>query len=47
MTRLQLRAISDRLWTAETGSRTPIGKLGTFWDDPKDAVEMIEISDLL
>ncbi len=47
MTKLQLRAISDRLWTSETGSRTPIGKFGTFWDDPKTTVDIIELSDFL
>ncbi|NOQ12994.1 MAG: hypothetical protein GQ583_00745 [Methyloprofundus sp.] len=47
MTTLQLRAISDRLWTTATGSRTPIGKLGSFWDDPEEAVDTIEIVDLI
>lgn len=28
-----LLAISDRLWTQNQGHRTPIGGLGTFWDD--------------
>ena len=44
---LHLKAISDCLWTEATGKRTPIGGLGTFWDDPKDIVNTIEISDLL
>lgn len=26
-------AMSDRLWTEATGTRTPIGGLGSFWDD--------------
>lgn len=31
-------AMSDRLWTEATGTRTPVGGLGTFWDDkPKSA----------
>ena len=30
---LQLQNISDRLWTQNTGMRTPVGKLGKFWDD--------------
>lgn len=31
-------AMSDRLWTEATGTRTPMGGLGTFWDDkPKSA----------
>lgn len=25
--------ISDKLWTQNTGQRTPYGKFGTFWDD--------------
>lgn len=31
-------AMSDRMWTEATGMRTPMGGLGTFWDDkPKSA----------
>lgn len=38
-------AISDRLWTEASGTRTPMGGLGTFWDDkPKSASD---IDDLL
>ena len=29
----QLLVLSDRLWTAARGHRTPNGQLGTFWDD--------------
>lgn len=29
----QMRFISDRMWTQNTGTRTPIGKFGKFWDD--------------
>lgn len=29
----QVTIISDRLWTQNTGSRTPINSLGKFWDD--------------
>ena len=46
MTTIQLLAISDRLWTTATGYRTPIGKLGTFWDDPKETVDTIELNDI-
>jgi len=46
-TTLQLQAISDRLWTEATGKRTPISGLGTFWDDPKKAVNTINIDDML
>ena len=44
---LQLQAISDRLWTEATGKRTPIGALGTFWDDQNNPVETIDITDIL
>jgi hypothetical protein len=29
----QILTISDRMWTQNTGSRTPINSLGKFWDD--------------
>ncbi len=41
-----IQGISDRLWTDNTGQRTPYGELGTFWDDQSDAEE-IDIDDLL
>ncbi|OQK15319.1 hypothetical protein AU255_17760 [Methyloprofundus sedimenti] len=44
---LQIQAISDRLWTAATGRRTPLGRLGTFWDDSDMTVETIDIDELL
>ena len=44
---VQLQAISDRLWTEATGKRTPMGGLGTFWDDPGNAVDTIDINDML
>ena len=43
----QVLAVSDRLWTEATGSRTPIGGLGTFWDDVSPAEEALDINDLL
>lgn len=43
----QVLAVSDRLWTEATGSRTPIGGLGTFWDDQSPAEEALDINDLL
>ena len=43
----QIQAISDRLWTEATGKRTPLGKIGTFWDDPEESVDMIDIDELL
>lgn len=43
----QILAVSDRLWTEGTGSRTPVGALGTFWDDVKTPVNTLNIDDLL
>lgn len=45
--KLQIQAISDRLWTEATGKRTPLGKIGTFWDGPARNVETIDIDDIL
>jgi len=43
-----LEAISDRLWTEQTGHRTPIGGLGTFWDDKRQSSgETIDLDDIL
>jgi len=44
---LQLQAISDTMWTESTGKRTPIGGLGTFWDDDKNAIDTVDILDIL
>lgn len=33
----QAQALSDRLWTEATGHRTPLGELGSFWDDETSA----------
>src|SRR5690606_34762701 len=43
----QIQAISDRMWTEATGSRTPMGELGTFWDDVKTPATNFDIDDLL
>ena len=43
----QVMAVSDRLWTEATGSRTPIGGLGTFWDDAAPSADALNIDDLL
>lgn len=43
----QVLAVSDRLWTEATGSRTPVGGLGTFWDDAAPEAEALDIDDLL
>ena len=47
VSRLQIQAISDRMWTEATGKRTPLGKLGSFWDDSNKAVETIDIDEIL
>lgn len=44
---LHLQAISDSLWTEATGMRTPTGSLGTFWDDPSDIIDTIDLADLM
>ncbi len=41
-----VRSLSDRLWTEETGQRTPFGKLGEFWDD-EDEEDDLDIEGLL
>ncbi len=40
-------AVSDRLWVENTGHRTPMGQFGTFWDDQQEAVETMDLDDLL
>jgi hypothetical protein len=47
VTTIQLRAISDSMWTEATGKRTPIGGLGTFWDDNQNTVDTVDILDIL
>jgi hypothetical protein len=37
---------SDRMWTEATGKRTPVGKLGSFWDDRESGSD-VNIDDLL
>ncbi len=44
---IQLMAISDFMWTEATGKRTPIDGLGTFWDDPENTLETVDIVDIL
>jgi len=43
----QIRAISDLLWTKETGHRTPTGRLGEFWDDAEKDSEDIDLNELM
>jgi len=43
-----MQAISDRMWVEHTGHRTPIGGLGTFWDDKKNTGgEVIDLDSVL
>lgn len=44
-----LLEISDRMWTENTGHRTPIGAYGTFWDDKKKTEKLDQelLDDLL
>nr|WP_164735635.1 hypothetical protein [Marinobacter sp. NP-4(2019)] len=39
-------AISDRMWVENQGHRTPLGQLGTFWDEEED-VETMDLDGLL
>lgn len=44
----QILAVSDRMWTDATGSRTPVGEFGTFWDDVvESSMPALDIDDLL
>ncbi len=47
VSKLQIQAISDRLWTEATGKRTPLGKIGFFWDDSQETVDTVDIDDIL
>ena len=43
-----IQNVSDRYWTEKTGSRTPPGSLGKFWDDkPAQQEDGVQIDDLL
>lgn len=45
---LVIMGISDRYWTEHTGSRTPAGSLGHFWDENQvDPNSGVKIDDLL
>lgn len=33
----QITNISDRMWTQNAGTRTPVGSLGKFWDEKTDS----------
>jgi hypothetical protein len=40
-------SMSDMLWVENTGHRTPMGQFGTFWDDPEDEVETMDLDSIL
>ncbi len=42
----QLLVLSDRLWTAAQGHRTPNGRLGDFWDDAQPEADPSMFEDL-
>jgi len=42
-----LTRLSDKMWTEATGKRTPLGGLGTFWDEnAADDIEEVSLDDL-
>lgn len=47
MAKAIIEGISDRMWTEATGKRTPLGGLGTFWDDRSSSAPAVNIDDLL
>lgn len=49
MTTRGLRLLSDKMWTQNTGQRTPYNALGTFWDDStaSSSSEAMDIDELL
>jgi len=47
MARNMMVALSDRLWMENNGHRTPLGRLGSFWDDPQEPAETMSLDDLL
>lgn len=42
-----IRLISDKLWTQQTGQRTPYNQLGRFWDDNLQKSSAPDIDELL
>jgi hypothetical protein len=42
-----VQRFSDRMWTEAVGHRTPVGGLGTFWDEnAADDIETVDLDDL-
>lgn len=46
MAKVLITNTSDKMWTRATGKRTPVGGLGTFWDDKQPGSD-VNIDDLL
>ena len=42
-----IQNLSDRYWTENTGTRTPIGSLGKFWDEKASSSLTIDADELL
>ncbi len=42
----EIMNISDRFWTEHTGKRTPIGGIGSFWDDKVDTGPSLNLDGL-
>lgn len=42
-----IRAVSDRMWMKATGHRTPVGGLGSFWDDQDSDAEAMDLEGIL
>ncbi|MBL4794703.1 MAG: hypothetical protein JKY24_04185 [Pseudomonadales bacterium] len=42
-----IQLVSDKLWTQNTGQRTPYNSLGKFWDDSPVSNAALDIDDLL
>lgn len=47
MATAQLTTVSDIMWTAAQGHRTPVGRLGKFWDDTVEVDNAINLDDIL
>jgi len=39
--------LSDRYWTENTGTRTPVGAMGKYWDEEAAMPEGMNVDDLL
>lgn len=44
---MYIQFLSDRIWTEDTGHRTPHGQFGRFWQPEKLPEEVLDIDDLI